>query len=722
MGEVYRARDTRLGRTVAIKVLPPELTRNPTARQRLEREARAVAALSHPNICPLFDIGHQDGVDFLVLEYLEGETLAARLARGNLPLEEALNYALQIVDALAAAHRAGIIHRDLKPGNIMLSGSAVRLLDFGLAKRRSPGRPDGLRDFPTEALTDTGTILGTVQYMAPEQLEGREADERTDIFAFGVVLYEMLTGRRAFQGSSRAAVIADILHVNPPRPSSQQPAIPSEIDELVGACLVKDPTARYQSAVELQAWLSAARQRAHAPARSVNRIRAVILIPFLLLVGVIASFSWYAKGGRSDSTLGEPPATGDSPVVPSAASSPLIAVLPFRNLSPQSPQAFFSAGITEEIRGRLSKIGELRLMSRAAVEKYGENEAARAARELGVTHLVTGNVRFDRDRVRIAVELGDTKTGQTLWLEQYERELSDVFVVQSDIAIRVARALSVNLSSGERARVERRPTQSREAYELYLRQNELAMGVRAQNLAGMQLLREALALDPAFALAEARLAYRTLVLSYYDKPKYIDEAIALSQHALSLDPSLSRGHFAIASAYLIKGFFAQARLSFLRALELDPNDTLSMQNLSLLEVQGGRLDEGLYWASRAFQLSARSSNDYRHVSIPTLYLRDDESTLRWLAEAQRRFPSDGWPHEQQAIVEVMQDHPADALVRVRAVANGPQSPARRERSRTSLSRLMHRTPYCSPALGATRHLRVEARCCRKLLGCGTRSW
>ena len=437
------------------------------------------------------------------------------MARGNLPLEEALNYALQIVDALAAAHRAGIIHRDLKPGNIMLSGGAVRLLDFGLAKRaitrRSRPTAGSARRGSDRRRNDSRD--GAVH--APEQLEGREADERTDIFAFGVVLYEMLTGRRAFQGSSRAAVIADILQVNPPRPSSQRPAIPSEIDELVGACLVKDPTARYQSVMGLQAWLSAARQRAHAPARSVDRIRAVVLIPFLLLVGVIASFSWYATGGRADSTQGEPPASRDSPVVPSAASSPLIAVLPFRNLSPQSPLAFFSAGITEEIRGRLSKIGELRLMSRAAVEKYGENEATRAVRELGVTHLVTGSVRFDRDRVRIAVELGDSKPGQTLWLEQYERELSDVFVVQSDIAIRVARALSVNLSSAERARVERRPTQSSEAYELYLRQNELAMGVRAQNLAGMQLLRKALALDPTFALAEARLAYRTLVLLYH---------------------------------------------------------------------------------------------------------------------------------------------------------------------------------------------------------------
>ncbi len=217
MGEVYKARDTRLDRTVAIKVLSHELTADSTARQRFDREARAVAALSHPHICALHDVGHQDGIDFLVMEFLDGETLASRL-RGKLPLSEALTHATHIVDALAAAHHAGIVHRDLKPGNIMLSAAGLKLLDFGLAKRRHQSLTNDFTKVTAEPLTHTGMILGTVQYMAPEQLEGRPADERTDIFAFGVVLYEMLTGHRAFEGASSAALIGNILHTDHPRP------------------------------------------------------------------------------------------------------------------------------------------------------------------------------------------------------------------------------------------------------------------------------------------------------------------------------------------------------------------------------------------------------------------------------------------------------------------------------------------------------------------------
>ena len=219
MGEVYRARDTRLDRTVAIKVLPAHLAQNPELRQRLEREARAVSSLNHPHICILHDIGHQDGTDFLVMEYLEGETLAARLAKGPLPMDQVLRYAIEMAEALAAAHREGVFHRDLKPGNVMLTKTGSKLLDFGLAKLREPAAgAGGLSTLPTQAmeLTQKGTILGTIQYMAPEQLEGKETDARSDLFAFGAVLYEMATGRKAFEGKSHASVITAIMSTLPP--------------------------------------------------------------------------------------------------------------------------------------------------------------------------------------------------------------------------------------------------------------------------------------------------------------------------------------------------------------------------------------------------------------------------------------------------------------------------------------------------------------------------
>jgi eukaryotic-like serine/threonine-protein kinase len=254
MGEVYRAKDTRLNRTVAIKVLRGQQSETPDLRQRFEREARAVSSLNHPHICTLHDIGRQEGVDFLVMEYLGGETLAHRLTKGALPLDLVLRYAIEMADALDQAHRHGVVHRDLKPGNIMLTKSGVKLLDFGLAKLRSPEAVvSGHSSFPTGAapLTAEGTILGTLQYMAPEQLEGKEADPRTDLFAFGAIVYEIVTGQKAFQGKSQARLIGAILHTEPLPLSQAQPLSPQALDRAVKKCLAKDPDERWQHVNDL---------------------------------------------------------------------------------------------------------------------------------------------------------------------------------------------------------------------------------------------------------------------------------------------------------------------------------------------------------------------------------------------------------------------------------------------------------------------------------------
>ena len=303
MGEVYRARDTRLDRTVAVKVLPAHLSENYDARQRFEREARAVSSLNHPHICVLHDVGRHEGVDFLVVEYLEGETLAARLERGPLPVDELLRYAIQIADALDKAHRQGVLHRDLKPGNIMLTKSGGKLLDFGLAKSTG-GAAAGLTVSPTlsRPLTAEGSILGTFQYMAPEQLEGKEADARSDIFAFGAVLYEMATGMRAFQGKSQASVIAAILHLDPPSIASLQPLTPSALDRVVGRCLSKDPEERWQSArdlaFELQSIAHPGSQAGstaspESPTRSRERLLWLLAVVLLGAAGAALALAWH---------------------------------------------------------------------------------------------------------------------------------------------------------------------------------------------------------------------------------------------------------------------------------------------------------------------------------------------------------------------------------------------------------------------------------------------
>src|SRR5213594_4388516 len=272
MGEVYRARDTRLDRSVAIKVLPSHVSSNPAFRERFEREAKTISSLSHPHICALFDIGHQDGTDFLVMEFLEGESLATRLSKGPLPTEQVLRYGIEIAEALYAAHRHGIIHRDLKPGNIILTKSGAKLLDFGLAKARTGiGLQDATQQKP---LTEEGTLLGTFQYMAPEQLEGKEADARTDIFAFGCVLYEMATGQKAFSGKSQASLISAIIGTQPPPISSIQPMVPPALDRVVKTCLAKDPEDRWQTAhdvmLELK-WVAEGGSQAGVPAPVVAR-------------------------------------------------------------------------------------------------------------------------------------------------------------------------------------------------------------------------------------------------------------------------------------------------------------------------------------------------------------------------------------------------------------------------------------------------------------------
>ena len=274
MGEVYRARDTRLGREVAVKVLPAHLSSSEEMRQRFEREARAISQLSHPHVCALYDVGSHEGIEYLVMELLEGETLAARLAKGPLPLDQTLRYSAEIADALDKAHRQGIVHRDLKPGNVMLTKSGVKLLDFGLAKMLEPkGSVESLTSAPTAAkdVTQEGAILGTLSYMAPEQLEGKGADPRTDIFALGATLYEMATGQKAFSGNSRASLIGAIMHTEPAPISALQPMTPPALDRLVKTCLAKDPEDRFQTAhdVRLQLqWAAEGGSQAGLPAPS----------------------------------------------------------------------------------------------------------------------------------------------------------------------------------------------------------------------------------------------------------------------------------------------------------------------------------------------------------------------------------------------------------------------------------------------------------------------
>jgi serine/threonine protein kinase len=313
MGEVYRATDTRLGRTVAIKVLGAALSDRVESRERFEREARTISNLNHPHICTLYDVGHQDSVDYLVMEYIEGETLAAVLERGPIPFENALTISIQIGDALDKAHRQGVVHRDLKPANVMLAKNGAKLLDFGLAKLRAPEAPVvavSATALPTDArnLTGAGTILGTLQYMSPEQLEGKEADARSDVFAFGATLYEMLTGRKAFQGKTQVSLMASILEHEPPALSSIQPVVPEALESVVHGCLAKDPDERWQTARDVVRQLKWLRSHpANSPtantgiqeSRSKKVAMAGLIAALLLIIAAAGVYTFYLREGPS---------------------------------------------------------------------------------------------------------------------------------------------------------------------------------------------------------------------------------------------------------------------------------------------------------------------------------------------------------------------------------------------------------------------------------------
>jgi serine/threonine protein kinase/tetratricopeptide (TPR) repeat protein len=651
MGEVYTARDMRLDRIVALKTLPRELTGDPTARQRFAREARAVAALSHPHICPLFDIGEQDGTVFLVMEYLDGEPLAARLRRGKLPTEDVLTYGIQIADALASAHSAGIVHRDLKPSNIMLTGAGAKLLDFGLAKRRQQPRVGDVIGLQAEPLTHAGTILGTVQYMAPEQLDGRDADERTDIFALGVVLYEMLTGRRAFEGASDAAVIGNILHAELfARPTEHltsaapEALVPGSLEHVILKCLEKDAEDRYQSAGELA--LDLRRLDAHgswadALSPSVVRrwwrssaVRAAIACAAVLAVAL--PFTLNAGGWRAR-LLGR-----SSPI-----SIRSVGVLPFANLSGNAQNAYFSDGITEEIFSHLVRIPGLKVVSVRRSSRL-TSEPRQVGKEVGVGTVLEGSVRREGNRVRITARLTDTEQGHVLWAsEPYDRELSDIFAVQSSVALQIAETLDATLNPKLRESVEQKPTESPDAYDAYLRGTDYYRRGDAERdvRAAIGFFEQAVTLDPKFALAYALLSicHAQMWWYHYDHtPHRILDAKAAIDRALSLQPDLPQVHLALGRYYYFANLdYDRALQQFAIARSARPSDSETLFGTAAVLRRQGKVKEALTTYRQAFELDPRNA-------LLLLNLGETYGLVRDLPEASRALDraialSPDWP-------------------------------------------------------------------------------
>jgi len=604
MGEVYRARDPRLGREVAIKVLPAAFSSDPDRLRRFEQEAKAAGSLNHPNITAVYDVGSVDGAPYVVSELLEGETLRSILAGRKLSTRKAIDYAVQIAHGLAAAHEKGIVHRDLKPENLFVTKDGrVKILDFGLAKLTREEIPSGpATQVPTQtALTEPGVVMGTVGYISPEQVRGSLADARSDIFSFGAILYEMLSGNRAFQGGSTADTISAILKEDPLDLTIANPSISAGLGRIVRHCLEKSPEERFQSAQDLGFDLSVAagespRPDASSPRRTVLLSAGAVLAALLVLVAVLL---WRTRGGKT-ATIGA-----------SALARKSIAVLPFQNLSPEPENAYFADGMTEDILTQLAKIRDLKVISRSSVMQYkGTQKPIKAiAAELGVGVILEGSVRRSGDRVRIVGQLIDARTDEHLWAETYDRELKDVFSIQSEVAQQIAASLQATLSPAEKKRIEQRPTENLLAYDLYLKGREHYNRLRKEdNETAIEHFQKALEADPGFALAYAGLgdAYAQRALRFGFPQTSLDSSLEQSRKAISLAPGLPEGHKARGLAYQAKGAYRESVEANLRAVELAPNHYAAIINLGSTLFFLGRLDEALRWSERASELAPTS--------------------------------------------------------------------------------------------------------------------
>jgi len=508
MGVVYEAEDTRLGRRVAVKLLPHELARDPQALERFQREARAASALNHPNICTVFAIEQHEGEHFIVMELLEGESLADRLARQRLEPAAIVDIGVQMADALESAHAKGIVHRDIKPANVFVNARGqVKILDFGLAKfDQGSGRASQDATRMSDQLTTPGTAMGTVAYMSPEQARGQLTDARTDLFSLGAVLYQMATGVLPFPGDTQAVVFEAILNRDPRPVSEISAAAPPDLVRLIDKALEKDRNLRYQSATDLKTDL--------------QRLKRTL------------------DSGRRRAAEPTDQASGRARLADAS-----LAVLYFENLSGVKEDEYFRDGITEDIITELSKIRGLRIFSRPTVLAYRDKTVtpAQIGQQLSAAYVLAGSLRRSGNRLRINAQLVDTHTDFPLWSERYDRELQDVFEVQDEIARKIAMALRITLTPQEQADIASRPTDNLQAYDLYLRAKSHARRMTRQDLElAYQMFQQAVVLDPDFALAYAGMANASALhhYNYGRQALWMDRAEAAAEQAAALRPEL----------------------------------------------------------------------------------------------------------------------------------------------------------------------------------------
>jgi len=610
MGEVFRAKDSRLGREVAVKVLPAEVADDPERLQRFEQEARAASALNHPGILTVHDFGREGEVDYLVTELLEGESLRERIRRGPIPEREVLALGSEVARALAVAHGKGIVHRDLKPENLFLTADGrIKILDFGLARWTPTSEPGAaMAEASTIAgLTEAGTVLGTVGYMAPEQARGLPVDARTDLFALGCVVFEMLTGRRAFDGATAVDTLSAILNQDPLETPATAIGLPAEITRVLRHALEKDPARRFQTASDVAFAFESLREgstpKSGAPAEAPARApRPSWLTPANLVTIGIAVIA--AIAGVALLQHGAPGST------PEAGRPSSIAVLPFVNERGAPDLDYLGDGLAENLINKLSPLAGLKVLARSTVFHYrGPNvDPLKAGKELKVGAVLSGQVDQRDGRLVVGAELVDVASGAQLWGERFNRASADLFAIEEEVAHQIAERLATRLGSEQEARLASQPTSNSEAYQLYL-QGRYAWyqrtfeGVRKS----LDLFQQAIALDPQFALAWTGVADAYVVgwSGYIGLPQAeaYAKGKAAAQRAIELAPELAEAHASLATILFEHDWdWAGAEREFRRALELNQGYASAHQAYGEYLYSMGQFDESLAELHRALEL------------------------------------------------------------------------------------------------------------------------